>query len=183
MTREEAFILVKDRVKNENLIKHMLAVEAIMRSLARKFDQNEEDWALAGLLHDADYEETATAPEKGGVVIAEELRQKGIPEEICHAIMAHNAETGTTRDTLMDKAIFAADPLTGLIVATALVLPDKKLSGVTVENILNRYKEKSFAKGARREDIATCQELGLSLEEFVGLGLRAMQDISNDLGL
>lgn len=183
MERDEALQLVNSRVKNQNLIKHMLALEAVMKALARKLGQNENDWALAGLLHDADYEATKEEPEKGGIVIADELRQRGVSEEICHAIMAHNEATGTPRQSLMDKAIFAADPLTGLIVAATLVLPSKKLADLTAENVLNRFKEKSFARGARREAIETCKEIDMTLEEFVDTSLKAMQEISDDLGL
>lgn len=183
MQRQEALQIVKARVKNQNLIKHMLALEAVMKALAQKLGQNEADWALAGLLHDADYEETKDKPELGGVVIANDLKNKGLSEEICHAIMAHNEATGTPRQSLMDKAIYAADTLTGLIVASALVLPSKKLADLTSDNVLNRFKEKSFARGARRESILACQAIGLSLEEFVALGLFAMQTISTDLGL
>ena len=183
MTREDALQLVKERVKNDNLVKHMLAVEAVMKALAQKLSQNQDDWALAGLLHDADYEETKDQMARQGVVIAGELRQKGMSDEICHAIMAHNEATGTQRESMMDKAIYATDPLTGLIIASTLVLPSKKLSDLTTANVLNRFKEKSFAKGARRDAIELCQQINLTLEEFVDIGLKAMQEISDDLGL
>lgn len=183
MTREEALQFVKQNIKNQNLIKHMLATEAIMKALARKFGENEEIWGLGGLLHDIDYEKTEGQPEKHGLVAAEMLENKGIKEEIIYTIKAHNSKTGVERKSLMDKALYTVDPLTGLIVAATLVLPDKKLASLTLESILNRFKEKRFAAGASREQIKTCGNFGLSLEEFVKIGLKAMQNISKELRL
>jgi len=185
MTREEALNLVKQYVKNENSIKHMLATEAIMRALARRFGQDEQTWGLAGLLHDLDMEivDYRTNPEKHGLVAAEMLEKIGIDKVITNAIRSHNEATGKTRDNLIEKAIFAVDPLTGLIVAATLVIPSRKIGDLTPENILKRFKEKAFARGARREAIASCTEIGLSLAEFVKIGLEAMQGIALDLGL
>ncbi len=185
MTREEGINLIREHVKNENSIKHMLATEAIMRSLARRFKENEESWGLAGLMHDMDMEivDYRINPEKQGQVAAEMLRGMGVNSEITEAIRAHNPATGKVAETLIEKAIFATDPLTGLIVASTLVLPSKKLTDLTAASVLKRYKEKSFAKGARREDIAACDKVGLLLEEFVEIGLKAMQKISEELGL
>ncbi len=193
MTRAKALDLVKQHVKNENSIKHMLATEAIMRALARHFgasaqlsaSENEEMWGLAGLLHDMDMEivDWKTEPHKQGAVGAEMLEKIGVDKTITNAIRAHNEATGKTRDNLIEKAIYAADCLTGLIVASTLVLPTKKIGDLTTENVLNRFKEKSFAKGARREAIASCSEINLSLEQFAKIGLEAMQSIAQDLGL
>ncbi|MDP2930211.1 MAG: HDIG domain-containing protein [bacterium] len=185
MNREEALSLVKQHVKNENSIKHMLATEAIMRALARHFNEDENVWGLAGLLHDIDMEivDYRANPEKQGAVAAEMLEKMGVDTVITNAIRAHNDATGKKAETLIEKAIFATDPLTGLIVASTLVLPGKKLADLTPENILNRFKEKSFAKGARREAIATCSEISLTLEEFAKIGLEAMKSISDELGL
>ena len=185
MTREEALSLVRQYVKNENSIKHMLATEAIMRALAKHFGEDEKTWGLAGLLHDMDMEivDWKKEPEKQGAVGADMLEKMGVDKIITNAIRAHNEATGKTRDNLIEKAIYAVDCLTGLIVASTLVLPSKKMKDVTVENILNRFKEKSFARGARREAIASCMETGLSLEEFVKIGLKAMQEINEELGL
>lgn len=185
MTRNEALSLVRQNVKTENSVKHMLATEAIMRSLARYFKEDEETWGLAGLLHDMDMEivDYRTNPEKQGAVAAEMLEKMGVDTVITNAIRAHNEATGKTRDNLIEKAIYATDPLTGLIVASTLVLPSKKMKDVTPENVLNRFREKSFAKGARREAIAACSEINLTLEEFVKIGLKAMQEISDQLGL
>lgn len=160
-----------------------------MKALAEKLGGNLEDWELAGLLHDADAEKTP--PEKQGVTAGEWLRE--IKDErlkikdldgVIHAMAAHNQEkTGAAAESKMDWALVGGETLTGLIVATTLVLPSKKLADVTPEMVLRRFKEKSFAKGARREDIVQCERLGLSLEEFVALGLSAMQGIASELGL
>ena len=185
MVREEALNLVKQNIKNGNSIKHMLATEAIMRALAKHFTEDEEVWGLAGLLHDMDMEivDYRVNPEKQGVVAAEMLEKMGVDSIITNAIRAHNDATGKKAETLIEKAIFATDPLTGLIVASTLVLPSKKLADLTPENILNRFKEKSFAKGARREAIATCAGINLTLENFAKIGLEAMKGINTALGL
>jgi len=181
MTRDEAWELVAAKVKNKNLQKHMLAVEAIMRTLARRLSEDEEKWALTGLIHDIDYEETSKNPERHGLVSAEFLEKKGLDAEIIHAVRAHNEHTD--RETPLDYALYATDPLTGLIVAAALIHPDKKLAAIDTQFVLNRFKEKSFARGANRESIKVCEKLGLTLEEFVEIGLNAMQEISEVLGL
>lgn len=183
MTHEQALKLLKEKIKNQNLVKHCLAVEAVMKELAKKFSENKEKWALAGLLHDIDYEETKDSPEKHSLVGAEMLEKIGLDKEIVEAVKAHNEIHGLKRETKMAKALFCTDPMTGLIVAATLVMPNKKIADLTVENILNRFKEKSFARGANREVILTCSEIGLSLEEFAKISLEAMQKISNDLGL
>lgn len=183
MTRDEAIALLKSHVSNRNLIKHMLAVEAVMDRLAEKFGEDENDWRLAGLLHDIDYDKTASDPAAHSIVAAEILREQGLPEHIIYAVKVHNHYHGLPRKSLLDKALYAVDPLTGLIVAAALIHPDKKLASIDRDFVLNRYKEKSFARGADREVIASCQSFGMSLEEFVELGLSAMQEIADDLGL
>lgn len=186
ITREQALALVKQYVKTENSIKHMLATEAIMKALARHFKEEEEVWGLAGLLHDIDMEEVdyLSEPEKHGPRSVEILKEHGIDNQIIlDAVIAHNEATGKSRETLIEKAIYAVDPLTGLIVATTLVMPERKLAAVRPENVLNRFKEKAFARGAKREIIASCQDFGLNLEEFVEIGLKAMQSISTQLGL
>ena len=181
MTREEALKLVTERIKNKNLVKHCLAVEAGMRALAPRFGGDPERWGLAGLLHDLDYEETKDAPEKHALITVEELRKLGFDdEEILDAILAHAEKKEP--ETPMEWALHAVDPLTGLIVAAALVHPEK-LAGLTTKNVLNRYKEKGFARSASRETIAKCERLGMSLEEFVDVVLSAMKGIRGDLGL
>lgn len=181
MNRDEALKLVKKYVKTKNLVKHMLAAEAIMRRLARHFGEDEEMWGLAGLLHDVDYEKTVNEPDKHGLVGAEMLEEAGVDPVIIHAVMAHAEKAG--RESLMDKALYATDPLTGLIVAAALIHPDKKLASIDTQFVLNRFGEKSFARGANRDNIRSCTDFGLKLEEFISMGLEAMQGISRDLGL
>lgn len=184
MNREEALKLVKEKIQNENLVKHCLATEACMLALAEKFGEDKEKWALTGLLHDIDYEETKDNPDKHSLMGAEMLEKLGLDKEICEAVKTHNEAHGIVPETKMAKAIFCVDPLTGLIVAATLVVPSKKIADLTVENVINRFGEKSFAKGANREIIKKCEELlGLKLEEFVEIGLKAMQEIGENLGL
>jgi hypothetical protein len=184
MNREDALKLVQEKIQNQNLVKHCLATEACMRELAKHFKEPEEQWALTGLLHDIDYEETKNDPDKHSVIGAEMLEKLGVDKEICEAVKTHNEAHGIAPETKMAKAIFCVDPLTGLIVASTLVLPSKKIVDLTTENVLNRFKEKGFARGANREIISKCQDLlNLSLEEFVKIGLSAMQKINNELGL
>ncbi len=184
MDREKAFNLLKENLKNQNLIKHSLAVEAGMRALAKFFGEDEEKWALAGLLHDIDYEKTKGDPKLHSKLGAEMLKNMGFEEEICQAVLTHNEIHGIEPKTKMAKALYCLDPLTGLIVASALVLPSKKLKDLKVKNVLNRFKEKRFAAGANREIIRKCEDfLGISLEKFVEIVLGAMQKISDQLGL
>ncbi|MFW5787320.1 MAG: HDIG domain-containing metalloprotein [Halanaerobiales bacterium] len=183
MDREKALDMVKENIKQDNLVKHCLAVEAVMKRLAEYFDRDVEKWGLAGLLHDIDYEETQDDPERHSLVGARILEEFGLPEDLVHAVKVHNDVHDLPRETLMDKALYASDPLTGLIVAAALIHPEKELDAVDTEFVMNRYEESSFAKGADREVIASCSEMGLELEEFVGLALEAMQSISDELGL
>lgn len=181
MRREEALKLVEEKVKTRNLVKHMLAVEAGMRALAKHLGENEEQWALAGLLHDLDYEETKDRPDLHGKRTVEILKGKGFADEaVLRAILAHAGHKEP--ETPLEIGLTATDPLTGLIVAAALVHP-QKLSGLTAQNVLNRYKEKSFARSASREHIALGEKLGLPLPLFIDLVLSAMKGIANDLGL
>ncbi len=185
MKREEALLLIKKHVNNKNSIKHMLALEAVMRSLAKRLNEDEEKWGIAGLVHDIDMEivDYRNKPQEHGVVGAQILKERGAEQEIIDAALAHNEETGKERKSLLEKAIYAADPLTGLIVASVLVLPSKKINDINVTSIQKRFKEKAFAKGANREAIASCSEIGIDLNDFLGIGLNAMQDISKDLDL
>jgi len=186
IAREEARKFLNEKIENKNIIKHMIACEAMMRSLARKLGGNEDEWAMAGLLHDGDYCEGVPA-ERQGIQVTEWLRERGfeIPESVAQAMAAHNSDnTGAAPQSKMDWALFCGDSLTGLIVAATLVLPSRKLADLAVESVLKRYRESSFARGTRREDIALCQEkLGLSLEEFIKISLEAMQGIAEELGL
>jgi len=181
MDHEAALRLLQQHVKTANLIKHCLAAEAVLGEVATALKADVPNWRLCGLLHDIDYDLTADEPQRHSLVAEEILRGEGINDELIHAVKAHNQMV--PRESPLDKALWAVDPLTGLIVAAALISPDKKLAAIDSQFILNRMKEKSFARGASREQIAACSELGLELDEFIGLGLRGMQQISDDLGL
>lgn len=183
LSREEAYQVLKKNVTNKNLQKHCIACEVVMKALAEHFGENQDIWGLAGLLHDIDYEETKDLPEKHSLIGAEMLAELGLPEEIVYAVKVHNHVHGLPRQSLIDKALYATDPVTGLIVAGALIRPEKSLAAVDVPFLLNRYGEKSFARGANREQIASCSELGLTLEEFLGISLKAMQGAAKELGL
>ncbi len=183
MLWEEALNSVKANVQNENLVKHMLATEGIMRALARRFGEDEEEWGLAGLLHDIDIELTGGDMGEHSRLGADLVRELGASEAVAHAILCHNERHSVPLETKMDKALFCADPLTGLITAVALVHPDKKLAGVEARSVMRRFKEKRFAAGVNREQIAMCCEIGLELDEFVEFGLEAMKGIADDLGL
>lgn len=183
MTREEALSLVKQYIKNPNLFKHMLAVEAIMRAMAKHFNEDEEIWGITGLLHDIDYELTEKEPEKHSLLAEEILKPYNLPSDVIDAIKAHNEMHGLPRDTLLAKVLYAVDPLTGLIVASALVHPEKKLAPLDTDFILKKFKEKSFARGANREQIKSCEEFGIPLNEFISIGLSAMKEISAMLDL
>jgi len=183
MTREEALNSIKANVENENLVKHMLATEAIMRALARRLGEDEEEWGLTGLLHDIDMEltgEDMNVHSKLGADLAKEL---GASEAVAHAILCHNPTHGIPRETRLDKALFCVDPLTGLIIAAVLVRPDKKFAGLEAKSVKKRFKEKGFAAGANREQISLCSELGLELDEFIELGVEALKGIAANLGL
>lgn len=183
MTREEALQLVKKHVKNKNLIKHMLACEAVMGALAEYFGEDREMWSLAGLLHDIDYDKTKDDPFEHGLVGGKILQEAGVCPEIINAVKSHNDATGVERITKMDKALYCTDPLTGLIVAGALIKPEKKLSAIDTEFLKRKFDEKSFARGASRVQMAACREIDLTLDEFLDISLQAMQEIHEDLGL
>ncbi len=217
MKREQAYKLMTEMIKNPNLQKHGVAVEAIMRELCRYLkdrhsgeDQNqgnerakkdsggagasqndaveeefnEEEWAIVGLLHDADYELIEKDPTRHTLVTEERVRPLGASERIINGIKAHHDGIKDSRDNLLEKSVYAADELSGLITACALVRPDKKLASVTVESVMKKFPQKSFAAGAKREQILACEkELNIPLREFVGIALRAMQGIHEELGL
>ncbi len=183
MNRMEALSLLKKNLTNKNLFNHSLAVEAVMRRLAEHFGEDVEKWGLAGLLHDIDYDRTKDSPEIHSIEGAEMLNDLGLPGDIVYAVKVHNDYHGLPRLSLLDKALFATDPLTGFIVAGALIRPEKKLAAVDVPFLLKRFGEKAFARGANRETMKACEEMGLSLEEFMEMGLEAMQGIAGELKL
>ncbi len=183
IARDAALALVTERIPNRNLVNHCVATEIIMEALAEHLelpDADVERWSRAGLLHDLDYAETAEDFARHGVVTSELLGDE-IDDEMRHAILAHADKA--PRETDFDRALFAADPTTGFIVAAALVRPDKSLEAVEVRSLLKRWKEKAFARGASREQMAVCEELGLSREEFLTLALAAMQARAGEIGL
>jgi predicted hydrolase (HD superfamily) len=196
ITRDEALKLIEEHIANKNIVKHMIALEALMAGVYRelknkgKSDQElggtEEEYKMAGLLHDGDYCK-GVPMEKQGIQIVEWAKEKGfeVPENVAHAMAAHNWEnTKVEPKSLMDWTIFCGDSLTGLIVACALVRPDKKLSSVEVASVMKKFGQPSFAGGTRREDIKKCEEkLGFKLEEFIKTSLDAMKKVSDDIGL
>jgi putative nucleotidyltransferase with HDIG domain len=183
VTRKEVLDSIKANIENKNTIKHMLATEAIMRALAKRFGEEEEEWGLTGLVHDIDMELTEGDMSTHSRLGADLVRELGASEAMARAVLCHNEAHGIPRESRLDKALFCADPLTGLITAAALVRPDKKLAGVEAKSVRKRFKEKSFAAGANREQIAQCADLGLELDEFIALGLEAMKGIAPSLGL
>ncbi len=183
VNRDEIIDAINSNVENANLIKHMLATEAIMRALARRLGEDEEEWGLTGLLHDIDVELTGGDASAHSRVGADMARQLGASEAMADAILRHNEVHGVPLETKLDRALFCGDPLTGLITAGALVMPDKKLATLKVKSVRKRFKAKGFAAGANREQIAQCSELGIDLDEFIEIGVVAMQGVADRLGL
>lgn len=181
MKREDALELVKKHLKNKNLVKHSLAVESCMKAVAERLGQDAERWALAGVLHDLDYELTEKSPELHTTETVKILQELGLEPAVIHAVQAHAAKVPC--ENAMDWAIFSIDPLTGLIIAATLMHPTRKLQDVDLEFVKRRYKEKSFARGAKREEIEECRNIGLDLDEFISICIKAMQEIAGDLGL
>ena len=183
MNRDETYAIVQEYIKNENLIRHMLSVEAAMRFYAKKCGEDVEMWGMSGLLHDFDWEIHPTLEQhpQDGVPI---LRERGVPEEIVRAIQSHADHTGVPRQTLMEKALYACDEITGLIVAVALVRPSKSLHDLKVKSVKKKWKDRSFAAGANREEISgAAEEFGMPLWEHVDNVIQAMRGIAPQLGL
>ncbi|WP_353893852.1 HDIG domain-containing metalloprotein [Proteinivorax hydrogeniformans] len=183
MSRKEQLKLVKKHVKNKNLVKHMIATENVLEDLAVYLEEDKKKWATAGLLHDIDYDNTAEDPKNHSLLGAEILEKAGFEDDIVYAVKVHNPAHGFERKSKLDKALYCADPVTGLIVASALIHPDKKLNSIDTPFVLKRFNEKQFARGANRDQISACSELGLSLDKFVSLALEAMQKNHKELGL
>ena len=184
ITRDQARSIVREHVKNENLVKHMLSVEAAMADYAKKYGEDEERWRIAGLLHDFDWEihpSLEEHPQKGSDI----LREKGVDEKMIHTILSHADHTGVSRETKMEKALYACDEITGLITTTALVRPSKKIADVKIKSIKKKFKDKGFAKGVNRQEVKDgAEDLGVELwEEHIPTVLQAMQEIAEDLGL
>lgn len=183
MDRSSALTIVRNYVKNENLIRHMLAVEAAMRFYAYKNGAEAEKWGLVGLLHDFDWEIHPTLeqhPQAGAPI----LREHGVPEEVIHAILSHADHTGVPRLSVMEKALYACDEITGLITAVALVRPSRSLHDLTASSVKKKWKDKAFAAGANRVEIqAAAEEFGVELWEHVDNVIQAMRGIADQLGL
>ncbi|HOG16649.1 MAG TPA: HDIG domain-containing protein [Syntrophales bacterium] len=184
MTRDEAAALLARYVKNENMIRHSLAAEAVLRALARRLGRDEEKWGLAGLLHDIDIEQVGGDLAVHGLAGEKILSENGCDPEIVEAVRMHNeAAAGACRSKEFHHALAAGETITGLITATALVYPDRKLAGVKVKSVTKRMKEKAFAASVNRGTVLECEKIGLPLDEFACIALSAMQGISGELGL
>jgi putative nucleotidyltransferase with HDIG domain len=183
MEREQAVRLLEEFVASDWLRKHSLATAAVMEALAGRLDQDPQAWWVAGLLHDLDFDLTQD-PAVHGRRAAEILRERGADPELAAAVMAHNAEgLGVERRTPLDFALTSAESVTGLIVAAALVMPDKKLASVSGDSVVKRMKKKDFARKVSRESILLCERVGLGIEEFAELAVSAMQRVAAELGL
>jgi putative nucleotidyltransferase with HDIG domain len=182
ISRENALKLLNQHIQNQNMVKHCLASEAVMRSLARKLGQEENEWALSGLLHDIDVEITHADPYKHGPYAAEMLDGLMSADAIDAIVMHNEVASGKERYNLFQHALAAGETITGLIMATAMVYPDKKLASVKAKSITKRMKEKAFAASVKRENIMECEKIGIPIDEFATLALAAMQEISEELG-
>lgn len=193
MNRDEAYKLLCEMIQNPNLRRHGLAVEAIMRALHNYLKEkhpempdqfDEEEWAVVGMLHDADYELVEKDPSRHTLITEEKLKELGVSSRVTEAIKAHHHGIKESRDNILESAVYAADDTSGLITAVSLVQPEKKLATVTVESLMKKFKQNSFAAGARREQILACEEeLHIPLQEFLAISLKAMQGVSSELGL
>lgn len=184
ISREQALKLMEDSLEADSMRKHCLASEAIMRQLAQRFGEDPDMWGLAGLLHDLDYNETRHTMDRHGLVTEKLLSERGVDREIIDAIKYHNAENlGLVRSKPIHFALTAAETITGMVVATTLVYPDKKLSSVKPKSVKKRMKAKEFARSVNRGHIMLCEELGMTLDEFIEVSLQAMTAIDEELGL
>ena len=185
MDRGAALQLIREHVKNENMIKHCLASEAVMRALARKLGEDEDRWGITGLLHDIDVEITNADLDVHTREAARLLEGQGLDTEMIDAIRLHNeqAHPGEMRSTVFQHALAAGETVTGLITATAMVYPDKKLASVKPSSVTKRMKEKAFARSVNRDIIRECEKIGMELPAFVELSVEAMKEIAGELGL
>jgi putative nucleotidyltransferase with HDIG domain len=183
LTRAQAFDLVKTNVFKKNVVFHMIAVEAVMRELAKQLGEDEERWGLVGLLHDIDYEQTEKTPENHSLV-AENILGNVVDADTIRAIKSHNFEhTGVRPENKMEKGLIAADAVSGLIIACALVMPSKKLADVKAESISKKFKDKDFARGAHRERILFCEQIGVPKEKLFEIALKGLKESALEIGL
>ncbi|MDX9940614.1 MAG: HD domain-containing protein [Bacteroidales bacterium] len=185
MKREQALNLLHEYVKNPRMIAHCLSSEAVLRALAKRLGEDPDKWGLAGLLHDLDVELTEGDLHTHAMETSRILKEQGLADDVVEAIMLHNEDAahGRSRSTPFHHALAAGETITGLITATALVYPDKKVGSVKPKSVVKRMKEKAFAASVRRETILECEKIGIPLPEFAELSLRAMQEIAPELGL
>ena len=183
MDRATANLVVEEHVESDGLRRHLFAVETCMRAYARKEDEDEETWGIAGLLHDFDWEVCPT-PESHPTFGAEILRARGFPEEIVRAVLSHGNHTGIARETMMEKALFACDELSGFVTAVALVRPTKSLSDTKVSSVKRKMKDKAFAKSVSRDDMRQgAAELGIELDDLISFVIEALKPVAPQLGL
>jgi uncharacterized protein len=184
MNRLDNIELLKNYVKNEKVLFHCYASEAILKALAKKLGEDEEKWGMAGLLHDIDVELTNADPKTHCLEAEKILKDLNFDNEIVDAIKMHNEEaTGMPRTTKFQHALAAGETISGLIYATALVYPEKKIASVKSKSVVKRMKEKAFAAAVNRETIMECQKIGLTIDEFSELAVNAMKEIAQDIGL
>ncbi len=179
INKEEALILLKDHLKSENLIKHSLSVAIVMKHLAKHLHEDEEKWYITGLLHDIDYDMTFDQPEKHSLIAMDILKDTDISEDVKQAIKAHSGNFEII--SLLDKCLWACDPITGLVLASAFMIPERKISLLKQSSLLKKYKSKNFAAGANREQISSCETVGISLTDFLNLATEAMSSIEEQL--
>ncbi len=184
LSRDAAVELLKKHTSQENLYKHAVATEAVMRALAGRMGEEPDHWGIVGLLHDLDYDQTKDSPERHTLVAEPWLREAGLSEEDIRTIQAHNAEAlNLERRTPIELALTCAETMTGMVIATALVYPDKRIRSVKPKSVIKRMKESHFARSVNRDHIRLCESLGMSLEEFTVLSIEAMSGVSDVLGL
>jgi putative nucleotidyltransferase with HDIG domain len=182
LKREDALALVRKSVAKENNVKHMIAVGAVMKEMAKQLGEDPSKWELVGILHDIDFERCTGLNDH--TKIAKDMLKGIVTDEIIEAIMAHNYEnTGVVLDSRMKKALVASDAVSGLVVASALVMPSKKMEEVRPDSLMKKFKSKDFAKGASRDRIAVCTELGMTIEGFLSIALEGMKGVAGELGL
>lgn len=182
-TRDYYIDLLNQHIKNPKMIAHCLASEAVLRALAKHFGENGDEWGFAGLLHDIDVEETNADPKRHALEGAEMLKSEGLSDEAIDAIRMHNEmATGLERTTKFQHALAAGETITGLIFATAMVYPDKKISSIKPKSVVKRMKEKAFAASVNRDTIMECERIGIPISEFAELSIEALKPIEKELG-
>jgi uncharacterized protein len=183
-TSDDALVLLNQYVKNERMLNHCYAAEALMGAIARRLGQDEEQWKIAGLLHDLDIEIVDNDLDRHGLETEKILKEKGVDAGIIDAVVMHNEKaSGKKRSSMFQHALAASETITGLIVANALVHPDKKLAGVKTKSVVKRMKEKAFAASVNRDNIMACEKIGIPIDEFAELCINAMLTISERIGL